>query len=222
MTGPVTSSSAAPFVQQFMQFPRQSIPRTLLYSAVANVAFYQLASLLARMVENKYPSADANKKEALGIVVFGGLTALFNVAQFKLFNFQLSRVVSLAIGVVITAVMTFAYFTLNRKNFEPRELDAHAQLISEMGVRQENLGMLLKALSISKEETLAFLYLIRDRLSRYQGSLELNQPGVKDTLLELIALRVREYIQPTNIREAQECLDGILRDLQNKSQERRG
>jgi hypothetical protein len=109
MTGPVTANSTASFVQQFMRFPRQSIPRTLLYSVVANVAFYQLASRLARIAENKYPSTDGNKKAACGVVVFGGLTALFNMAQFKLFNFQLSRVVSLAIGIVITTSMIFVY-----------------------------------------------------------------------------------------------------------------
>lgn len=223
MTGPVTSSSLASFVQQFVQFPRQSLPRTLLYTAVANLAFYQLASLLARIAENKYPSAEANKKAALGVVVFGGLTALFNIAQFKLFHFQLSRVVSLAIGVGITATMTFVYFTLNRVNLERvvrlTNLDPYAQLISDMGVRQEGLAQLLQALSIPEESTLAFVYLIRDRLSRYREALNLNQSGAKDTLLELIALRAKDN-QSTNIREAQECFDEILRDLRKKSQER--
>jgi hypothetical protein len=234
MTGPVTANSTVSFVQKFMQFPRQSIPRTLLYSAVANVAFYQLASFLARITENKYPSVDGNKKAACGVVVFGGLTALFNIVQFKLFNFQLSRVVSLAIGVVITAAMTFVYFTLNRTNsvnranlVQAQSLDLHAQLISEIDVSQESLARLLQVLSIPEAATLTFLYLIRDRFLRYRVPLNLDQSGEKDQFLAFLALKAgenqesREHGQPMEIREAQQWLDEILKDLQTRLERRR-
>lgn len=232
MSGQLQPASSGPsFVQQFMQFPRQSMPRTLLYSAVTNALFYQLASAFTRFVENRFHSTDKDKKAILGIVVFGGLTALFNVVQFKFFNFQLSRVATVALGVVVTATMTFTYFALNhrslpfnRKAVEEQlkpeitaRLERHSQLISDIGIGQETFTELMVVLSIPGEgeipSELALLYLLRDRI---QKRIRFSVPNDEDLIKYLTAQLRMKNLQSVDMREIQQNIDQILKDIENR------